>query len=80
MNWNRITGWSIVCFFAILPLSCGYHLVGTATGFGGGGKISIPVFINNSQEPAIERSVTEKVREAFIRDGRLQVVNTQRPI
>jgi hypothetical protein len=58
--------------------SCGYHLVGTSPGLAArAGNIAIPVFVNNSSEPGIERNVTAKVKESFIRDGRLKVVNMQ---
>lgn len=58
--------------------ACGYHLVGTRPGLAArAGNIAIPVFVNNSSEPGIERNVTAKVRESFIRDGRLKVVNKQ---
>lgn len=56
----------------------GYHLVGTGSGAAGGAhKIAIPVFKNNTSEPGIERNVTAQIREAFIRDGRLRVVEKQ---
>ncbi len=67
-----------VCFLVIFIAGsgCGYHLVGTGSGFAGKSRnIAIPVFENNSPEPGIERTITSKVRETFIQDGRLKVVN-----
>ena len=58
---------------------CGYHLVG-----GGASQlpshlktIAIPVFDNQSSEPALQRPFTEALRRAFITDGRLRLVNDQ---
>ncbi len=58
---------------------CGYHLVGK-----GSGQlpphlktIAIPIFDNQSNEPALQRPFTEALRRAFITDGRLRLVNDQ---
>lgn len=59
---------------------CGYRLIGT-------GKsslpshiktISIPIFVNKTREPEIEREITRSIRDLFIRDGRLKVVSSGR--
>ena len=39
--------------------------------------IAIPVFENNSEEPTIQRPLTEALRRAFITDGRLRLVNNK---
>ena len=72
---NRFVIFFISLFLSGLILGgCGYRLVGTG-GFKGANSIAIPVFKNNSSEPGIERNITTKVREAFIRDGRLDVIS-----
>ena len=53
--------------------------MGTCSGAtGSASKIAIPVFKNNTTEPGIERNVTAKIREAFIRNGRLRVVREKK--
>ena len=57
----------------ILVGGCAYRL-------GGGGKsgpkrIAIPVFINRTFEPLVDKRVTTFVQRAFIEDGRWDVVN-----
>lgn len=65
----------LILLLACLP-ACGYQLVGT-----GAAQlpphlktIAIPVFDNVSQEPTINRNLTERVRQSFLRDGRLKLV------
>jgi outer membrane lipopolysaccharide assembly protein LptE/RlpB len=60
-------------------LGCGYHLIGTgASSLPTHLKtLSISTFVNNTQEPEIEREITAAVRELFIRDGRLKIVSSQ---
>ncbi len=78
INLTKKLVWLIICFFIMSSAACGYHLVGTSPGLAArAGNIAIPVFVNNSSEPGIERNVTAKVIEFFIRDGRLKVVNKQ---
>ncbi|MGP0566909.1 MULTISPECIES: LPS assembly lipoprotein LptE [unclassified Nitrospina] len=64
--------------FLILLPACGYQLAGT-----GASQlpphlktIAIPVFDNVSQEPVINRNLTERVRQSFLRDGRLRLVKS----
>lgn len=66
----------LLAWLVLLP-ACGYQLAGTGTA-----KlpphlktIAIPIFDNVSQEPVINRNLTERVRQSFLRDGRLQLVN-----
>ncbi|MFV1951473.1 MAG: LPS assembly lipoprotein LptE [Nitrospinota bacterium] len=69
---------SIFLPFLILCQSitgCGYHLVGLGSSLPPHIKsIAIPLFSNKSTEPGIERELTGSVREWFITDGRLKVV------
>ncbi len=60
----------------VLVLGCGYHLAGTQNTLPPHLKtIAIPVFDNTSSEPEIHRDLTNIIRQSFISDGRLQVVN-----
>ena len=62
---------------ALLFLSaCGYHLAGTQNTLPPHLKtVAIPVFKNISTEPEIHRDLTNVIRESFITDGRLKVVD-----
>jgi outer membrane lipopolysaccharide assembly protein LptE/RlpB len=62
----------------LLLHGCGYALVGR-------GKstlpdhitsIAVPMFANQTLEPELEKDITSAVRQRFIRDGRLKVVDT----
>jgi outer membrane lipopolysaccharide assembly protein LptE/RlpB len=58
--------------------ACGYHLAGTGTTLPKHLKtVAIPVFENTSAEPDIHRNMTNVIRQSFINDGRLKVVNTK---
>ncbi len=60
----------------ILISACGYHLTGTGTTLPKHLKtVAIPVFDNSSSEPDIHRNMTNVIRQSFINDGRLKVVN-----
>ena len=39
--------------------------------------VAVPVFVNRTQEPAVENSITSAVVEAFTTNGRLRVVNRE---
>jgi len=58
---------------------CGYQMAGRGTGQLPPHlkTIAIPVFENNSEEPTIQRPLTETLRRAFITDGRLRLVNNK---
>jgi outer membrane lipopolysaccharide assembly protein LptE/RlpB len=85
MRPERAPGRTLVVgiLLAILPLAgCGYNLVGR-----GRTKlpahittIAVPLFGNRTLEPELEKDVTGAVREAFIRDGRLKVVDSERAV
>lgn len=57
---------------------CGYSLEGTRrpASLGDARSIAVPIFINASREPGLERTLTEAVRNRFLLDGRLRVVDT----
>lgn len=79
MDFFKTLGFTIICLVIMLPAGCGYQLSGTGPGLSkGSSTIAIPVFKNSSPEPGIERSITARVRESFIRDGRLKLVNMQK--
>lgn len=70
--------WFLIFSFSFL-LGCGYKLLGHGSSVPPDvHSISIPTFSNTSQEPAIERTFTQVVREEFINDGRLAVVDNQK--
>ena len=67
-----------LCILAGLMLvsACGYHLSGTQNTLPPHLKtVAIPVFDNTSSEPDIHRNMTNIIRQSFINDGRLKVVN-----
>lgn len=60
----------------VLISACGYHLTGTQNTLPPHLKtVAIPVFDNTSSEPDIHRNMTNVIRQSFINDGRLKVVN-----
>lgn len=79
---TRITKTSLTAtaVFLILGLTfsaCGYSLVGRGSSLPPGiENIHIPIFENRSTEPDLDTIVTSVVRNEFIRDGRLKVVDT----
>ena len=65
----------ILMFVLLLP-SCGYRLVGYGSALPPHIRtIAIPVFKNVSPEPNIHREATDAVRQIFITDGRLKLVD-----
>ena len=71
-----------VWFALLLSLTlwgCGYQMAGRGTTQLPPHlrTISVPVFENNSEEPTIQRPLTEAIRRAFITDGRLRLVNNK---
>ena len=59
---------------AILAQSCGYSLVGKGTALPPGViSASIPLFGNRAGEPNLESTLTNAVKDAFLRDGRLSI-------
>lgn len=65
-----VAGWALS--------GCGYHLSGTGSTLPPHIKtVAIPVFANTSSEPEIHRELTNVIRQSFISDGRLKVVNNK---
>jgi outer membrane lipopolysaccharide assembly protein LptE/RlpB len=55
---------------------CGYHLAGTGPGISVDTKtIAIPTFRNHTFEPALESIMTMYVKDEFLTNSRLRVVN-----
>jgi len=59
---------------AALVAGCGYSV-----GLGGNlpshiKSVAVPIFVNNTQEPAIENTITAAVVSAFVNSGRLKVL------
>ena len=61
----------------VLPLSgCGYALVGSGSSLPANVRtVSIPLFENKTGEPNLDTIVTRVVKEKFIEDGRLKVLD-----
>lgn len=71
---------SVVAVLAGLLLfsSCGYHLSGKGGIVPEGAtSISVPVFLNSTNEPFADVEVTRAVVEEFLIDGRLEVVGPE---
>ena len=58
---------------ALLFGGCGYSLRGSLPSHLR--TIAVPVFVNKTQEPAVENLVTQGVIEAFVNNGLLKVVS-----
>jgi outer membrane lipopolysaccharide assembly protein LptE/RlpB len=54
---------------------CGYHLAGGNRLPSDVRTIAVPVFYNETFEPALENTVTTAVKQAFLTNSRLAVVN-----
>ncbi len=68
----------VLLVLSILFSSCGYRLGGTGGLVPEGARsISIPVFINGTNEPYVDTEVTKAVVNEFLADGRLQVVGLE---
>lgn len=70
-------------FFVLLSIladiNCGYKLVGTVSALPPHIKtMAIPLFINNSKEPGIEKKITQMIKDGFINDGRITVVDKEK--
>lgn len=79
MNTRKFPGglhWVLAISLSVA--GCGYHLAGYGSSLPDHIRtIAIPVFENNSSEPNIHREATNAIRQAFISDGRLKVVDTK---
>ena len=72
---RRLPRLSLVLLSALLllPAGCAYHLGGV--GKDKAKRIVIPVFVNRTFEPLVDKRVTTFVQRAFVEDGRWEVVN-----
>ena len=80
MKTHRASGASLfkwVFLVALLVGGCGYKLVGTgrSTLPSHITSVAIPLFANQTLEPELEKDITSAVRQEFIKDGRLKVVD-----
>ena len=77
-------GWDVVAIPALLCsllllTACGYHMAGTGSHLKTGAKsIFIPGFENKTMEPIIEEELTRDVIREFLKDGRIEVVDSSR--
>lgn len=68
-----LLSWLIVGIF-LIP-SCGYRLTGTGNQLPPHIKtLAIPVFENETNQPELHRNLTDAVRQAFLNDGRVKIV------
>lgn len=66
----------IVLASALLLLGgCGYSLRGSLPGHIR--TVAIPIFVNKTQQPAVENLLTRAVVDAFVTSGRLKVVRPE---
>ncbi|MBI5197549.1 MAG: LptE family protein [Nitrospirae bacterium] len=72
-------------FFLLLSLlalsSCGYQLAGLSGGPAAPrDAIAVSFFVNATDEPLIEEELTPRLRQEFVRDGRLNLVDGPRAV
>lgn len=60
---------------AIVTAGCGYSARGTLPAHVK--TVAVPIFLNRTQQPAVEGFITRAVVEAFATNGRLRVVPTE---
>ncbi len=74
----KITVDALFLFLLLAMPSCGYHLSASGDLVPKGAKtISIPVFINDTDQPYVDIEITRAVVHEFLVDGRLGVVNLE---
>lgn len=67
---------TITFLFFLLPLGCGYQMVGKETHIPHGlSSIAIPTFTNKTFEPGIEVPFTQAFLRGFIRDRRVRLAD-----
>ncbi len=74
-----MNAWRLALGIWLLAASgCGYALEGTRRpeALKDVRNIAIPVFVNETREPGLERTMTDAVRSRFLLDGRLRVVES----
>lgn len=61
---------------AVTTLACGYHFPGQATALPGGGtKVHVATFSNQTREPGLENSVRVALEDEILRRGNFQIVS-----
>jgi hypothetical protein len=74
LNKTNILTITLLCF--LLPMGCGYQMVGKETHVPPGlNSVAIPTFKNQTFEPGIEVPFTQAFLKEFILDRRVQVVS-----
>lgn len=72
---KRLIVWAAVIFTLS---SCGYRFTPLGGVVPEGAKtISIPIFVNNTNEPYVDVEVTKAVVQEFLSDGRLKIVSSE---
>jgi outer membrane lipopolysaccharide assembly protein LptE/RlpB len=73
---NKTSFLTITLLYSLLPLGCGYQMVGKETHVPPGlSSIAIPTFKNSTFEPGIEIPFTQAFLNEFIQDRRVKVVS-----
>ncbi len=68
-----LISWLIIGIF-LLP-ACGYRLTGTGNQLPPHIKtLAIPVLKNETNQPELHRNLTDAIRQAFLNDGRVKIV------
>ena len=69
----------LILVVVIFLSSCGYKLVGTANKLPKHIRtMAIPVFNNETNQPELHRNLTDAVREAFLNDVRIKIVQARK--
>lgn len=66
---------ALVAAAIVLLAGCAYSLRGSLPGHIR--SVAVPVFVNKTQEPAVENFLTRAVVDAFVTSGRLKVVRLE---
>ncbi len=65
----------LAVLFALLCVSCGYHLAGTGSGLPEHIKtIGLPIFVNNTQGYQVEQKITAGIQNVLLQRGKYNVV------
>jgi outer membrane lipopolysaccharide assembly protein LptE/RlpB len=70
----RLRGAALLALACVLG-GCGYSFHGTLPNHVK--TIAVPIFINRTQQPAVEGVITRAIVDAFATNGRLRVVRTE---
>ena len=70
----RLRGAALVALASVLG-GCGYSFHGTLPAHVK--TVAVPIFVNRTQQPAVEGVITRAIVDAFATNGRLRVVRTE---